>query len=460
MEIAMLIESLSGVRGYDLDLTEEVVKSYAHAFTEYCTGEKLLLGRDTRPSGKRISDLMIGALRDAGKTVIDLSICPTPTVQFAVSDQNAAGGIVITASHNPLPWNGLKFIGSDGIFLDGNEMLRLKQRRIEIAKNLNQIKKLNGSSRSYDNAIDDHIQSVLNIPYINQSLIRKAKFRVVADAVNGAGYRAIPELLSRLGCTVIKLNCSPDKPFPRSPEPLPENLSELSQTVLANHADLGLAVDPDGDRLAIVSDSGEPVCEEYTLVLAELLVLSKSAKRNLKVVTNLSTTMEVDNIAQWYNAEVIRTPIGEINVVKKMQEVEATIGGEGNGGVILPEAHLGRDSLVGTALVLQLLAEKAKPISELMRELPRYEMIKLKVPRGDLQLADIVADLKKLAKPEKIDTQDGIKFIWSDHWVHLRPSNTEPIIRIYAEAVDKHFAEAAAAPFVVFFNKYSNRVET
>jgi len=170
--------------------------------------------------------------------------------------------------------------------------------------------------------------------------------------------------------------------------------------------------------------------------------------------------MAVDEIARWYNAEVIRTPIGEINVVKKMQEVEAVIGGEGNGGVILPEAHLGRDSLVGTALVLQLLAEKEKPISELMQELPRYEMIKLKVPRGNLLLADIVADLKKLAKPEKIDTQDGIKFIWGDHWVHLRPSNTEPIIRIYAEAADKQFAQAAAAPFVAFFNKYSDRVET
>jgi len=459
MELAMLIESLSGVRGHDLELTEEIVKSYAHAFAEYCTGAKILLGRDTRPSGKHIADLMIGALRDAGKTVIDLSICPTPTVQFAVIDQNAAGGIVVTASHNPLPWNGLKFIGSDGIFLDGNEMLRLKGRRLEIAENLDQIRKLNGSSRSYDNAIDDHIQSVLNIPYLNRDLIRKARFKVVADAVNGAGYRAIPELLSRLGCTVVELNCSAAKPFPRAPEPLPENLDELSQAVLANQADLGLAVDPDGDRLAIVSDSGEPICEEYTLVLAELLVLSKSAKLDSKVVTNLSTTMAVDDVARRYDAEVIRTPIGEINVVKKMQEVGAVIGGEGNGGVILPEAHLGRDSLVGTALVLQLLAEKARPISKLMQELPHYEMIKLKVSRGNLQLADIVADLKKLAKPEKIDTQDGIKFIWRDRWVHLRPSNTEPIIRIYAEAADKQFAQAAATPFVDFFNKYLDKAE-
>jgi phosphomannomutase len=293
----------------------------------------------------------------------------------------------------------------------------------------------------------------LKIPYIDQNLIRKAKFKVVADAVNGAAYRAIPELLSRLGCTVVELNCVPAKPFPRAPEPLPENLSELSQAVLINHADLGLAVDPDGDRLAIVSDSGEPICEEYTLILAELLVLSKSSKLNPKVVTNLSTTMAVDEVAGWYDAEVIRTPIGEINVVKKMQEVGAVIGGEGNGGVILPEAHLGRDSLVGTALVLQLLAEKGKPIAKLMQELPHYEMIKLKVPRGSLQLGDIIFDLKKLAKPEKTDNQDGIKFIWSDRWVHLRPSNTEPIIRIYAEAPTRQMAELAAQPFIEYFNQ-------
>jgi phosphomannomutase len=453
----MLIESLSGVRAHDAELTEEFVKSYAYAFAEFSAGEKILVGRDTRQSGSRIKSLLIEALKDAGKTVVDLGICTTPTVQYAVEKQEAAGGIVVTASHNPLPWNGLKFIGSDGIFLDGEEMLRLKNRRIEIGKNRSQIGEKNGLARSYESAVDDHIQSVLKIPYIDTNFIQKAKFKVVVDAVNGAAYRAVPELLRRLGCEVIELNCYHDQPFPRSPEPLPENLVELNKTVLDHKADLGFAIDPDGDRLAIVSDLGHPISEEYTLVLATKLVLSKFSNLDQKVVTNLSTTIAVDDIAKKYGASVVRTPIGEINVAKKMREIDAAIGGEGNGGVLLPEAHLGRDSLVAAALVLQLLAEEGKPLSELMRRLPHYEMIKLKVSRKNLEIGDVADSLKKLATPDDIDLQDGIKFIWKDRWVHLRPSNTEPIIRIYAEAPTKALAESAAQPFIDYFNKKTQK---
>jgi len=449
----MLIESLSGVRAHDANLTEEFVKSYAYAFAEFCAGENILVGRDTRQSGNRIKSLLVEALKDAGNTVVDLGICTTPTVQYAVEYQEAAGGIVVTASHNPLPWNGLKFIGADGIFLDGEEMLRLKNRRIEIGKNFIQIEKKNGLVRSYESAVDDHIQSVLAISYIDRDLIQKAKFKVVVDAVNGAAYRAVPELLRRLGCEVIELNCHHDKPFPRSPEPLPENLGELNKTVLNHKADLGFAIDPDGDRLAIVSDLGQPISEEYTLVLAELLVLSKFQGLHQKVVTNLSTTMAVDDIAKRYGATVVRTPIGEINVAKKMREIDAAIGGEGNGGVLLPEAHLGRDSLVAAALVLQLLAEEGKKLSELMKELPQYTMIKKKVQRGDLVLADLREELERLAQPDSLDTRDGFKFIWKDRWVHLRPSNTEPIIRIYAEAPALVAAELVAKPFVEYFNR-------
>jgi len=392
-------------------------------------------------------------LRDVGKTVIDLGICPTPTVQFAVEDHEAAGGIVITASHNPLPWNGLKFIGADGIFLDAAEMKRLQTRRIEIQAQQESYQEAEGSIETYERVVDDHIESVLALPYLDEDLIQKAGFRVVVDAVNGAAYRAIPELLRRLGCEVVEINCHYDQPFPRSPEPLPENLTELNKTVLDNKAHLGFAIDPDGDRLAIVSDIGQPISEEYTLVLATKLVLSKFPNLDQKVVTNLSTTMAVDVIAKEYGASVIRTPIGEINVAKKMQEVDAAIGGEGNGGVLLPEAHLGRDSLVAAALILQLLAEEARPLSVLMQDLPHYEMIKLKVPRGNLELGDVIEDLKKLVTPEEIDQQDGIKFIWQDRWVHLRPSNTEPIIRIYAEALTKQVAELTAQPFTNFFNQ-------
>lgn len=449
----MLIESLSGVRGYDSEMNDEFVRAYARAFAERCEGDKVLVGRDTRQSGIRIKNTLLSALRDVGKTVIDLGICPTPTVQFAVEDHEAAGGIVITASHNPLPWNGLKFIGADGIFLDAAEMKRLQTRRIEIQAQQENYPEAEGRIETYERVVDDHIESVLALPYLDEDLIQKAGFKVVVDAVNGAAYRAVPELLRRLGCEVVEINCHHDQPFPHSPEPLPENLTELNKTVLDHKAHLGFAIDPDGDRLAIVSDIGQPISEEYTLVLATKLVLSKFPNLDQKVVTNLSTTMAVDVIAKEYGASVIRTPIGEINVAKKMQEVDAAIGGEGNGGVLLPEAHLGRDSLVAAALILQLLAEEARPLSVLMQDLPHYEMIKLKVPRGNLELGDVIEDLKKLVTPEEIDQQDGIKFIWKDRWVHLRPSNTEPIIRIYAEASTKQVAELTAQPFTNFFNQ-------
>ena len=449
----MLIESLSGVRAYETELNDDFISAYAYAFAELCEKEKILVGRDTRQNGIPIKSALQNALKNAGKTVIDLGICPTPTVQFAVEDHEAAGGIVITASHNPLPWNGLKFIGSDGIFLDADEMNRLKIRRVEIGKQYLHYEEKNGKIETYSRVVDDHIESVLALPYLDEDIIQNTGFRVVVDAVNGAAYRAVPELLRRLGCEVIELNCYHDQPFPRNPEPLPENLVELSRVVIDKKADLGFAIDPDGDRLAIVSNLGRPISEEYTLVLAVKLVLSKFPNLDQKVVTNLSTTMAVEDVARKYGAKVIRTAIGEINVAKKMRDIDAAIGGEGNGGVLLPEAHLGRDSLVAAALILQLLAEEAKTLSELMEGLPHYEMIKIKVPKGNLELRDILDDLKKLASSDEFDLQDGLKLIWKDHWVHLRSSNTEPIIRIYAEAPTKQIAEAAAQPYINYFNR-------
>lgn len=451
----MLIESLSGVRGTESELTENFICAYAYAFAEVCQPGKILVGRDTRHNGIPIKSALLNALKNAGRTAVDLGICPTPTVQYAVEDQQAAGGIVITASHNPLPWNGLKFIGSDGIFLDAEQMRQLKERRIELNKKAFAQKGV-GAIETYHRAVDDHIEAVLALPYLDESLIRTAGFKIVVDAVNGAAYRAVPELLRRLGCEVTELNCNADQPFPRNPEPLPENLTELNRAVEQSGADLGFAIDPDGDRLAVVSDLGKPISEEYTLVLAAKLVLSKFPQLDQKVVTNLSTTMAVEDIAREFGASVVRTAVGEINVAKKMREIDAAIGGEGNGGVLLPEAHLGRDSLVAAALILQLLAEEAVPLSRLMQNLPRYAMIKERVPRGNLELSDVIEDFKKLVNPDKIDLQDGIKFIWDDRWVHLRSSNTEPIIRIYAEAKTIDLARQTAAPFITYFNSLSN----
>ena len=449
----MLIESLSGVRGYDTALTADLLRAYASAFTEAVGRDKILLGRDTRASGAQIQEILATALRDAGAHVILLGICPTPTVQFAVENQKASGGIVITASHNPLPWNGLKFIGSDGLFLDGSQMQRLKERRLAIQETLDRHTIQKGSAEHYANILDDHIRSVLQIPYIRPHIIRARKFKIVFDAVNGAGYAILPRLLEQLGCELTCLNCHADRPFPRSPEPLPENLGEVMQAIRKESADLGLVVDPDADRLAILSDSGAPISEEFTLVLAARLVLGKSTATDKSIVTNLSTTMAVDDIARKFKARVYRTPIGEINVAQKMRDVGATIGGEGNGGVLLPEAHLGRDSLVASVLVLQLLAELNRPLSQIMDEMPHYVMHKQKIERGNIRLADVIPDLKSIAGAARSNSEDGIKFIWDDAWVHLRPSNTEPIIRIYAEGMDRESVEQRVRPFSEYFRK-------
>jgi len=451
----MLIESLSGVRAYDDELTEIFIHSYCQAFTQAGDKKQILLGRDTRASGNHIRKMIIDSMIQAGAEIVDLGVCPTPTVQYEVEHLKADGGIVITASHNPIPWNGLKFIGSDGLFLDADQMLNLQRRRIEFGKQASFKKTTGGKLTMYSTAIRDHIEMVLNLPYVNPETIRQRKFKIVVDAVNGAGFSAIPELLESLGCEVVRLNCDGSLPFPHTPEPLPENLIDLMSKVKSEHADIGFAIDPDADRLAIISNEGLPLSEEYTLVLASMCALSKSQSMNKTVVTNLSTTMALDDVARQFGATVVRTPIGEINVAKKMREIHAVVGGEGNGGVILPDAHLGRDSLVGSALVLQFLSEQTAPISEVMKSLPHYAMIKKKIPRGDRPLSDYFSDLKTLASADSVNMEDGIKFIWNDRWVHLRPSNTEPIVRIYAEAPTRELAEAAAQPFIRFFEHNS-----
>lgn len=454
----MLIESLSGVRGFDTELTDLIVRSYGVAFCELSNAKKIIVGRDTRKSGERIIDILTKTLLKCGVNVVDIGICPTPTVQFSVEHQNADGGIVITASHNPLPWNGLKFIGNDGLFLDADQMKTLKDRRCQLTKKFQYpAAAKDGKLSKYDSAIQDHINAILGVPYINVERIREKEFKVAVDTVNGAAYFALPHLLEKLNCQVDTINCSSDKPFPRNPEPLPENLAELMDLILERSADIGLAVDPDGDRLAIISNEGKPISEEYTLVLAEKLVLSRTNKKNKICVTNLSTTMAVDYVASQFGAKVIRTPIGEINVAKKMREVNAVIGGEGNGGVILPEAHLGRDSLVGTVLILQLLADENCSLSELMKSLPKYTILKKKIPIGKIDLYNIKDKLSEIISADKINTEDGIKFIWEDRWIHIRPSNTEPIIRIYAEAPTSEDVEKLTQPLIDFLEKIQGK---
>jgi len=444
----MLIESLSGVRGYDSFLTAELIDSYACALKELLNCHKVVIGRDSRASGVRIQDQITTALLQLGVDVTDLGICSTPTVEMSVVWHKADAGIVITASHNPLPWNGLKFLGADGLFLNPDQMRWIKENRPNLNSKYAGYEGVRGTLQHYAFANRDHIKAILNLSYINVKAIRAGRFRVAVDAVNGAGSEVIPDLLTELGCTVIPIHCNLRQSFPHTPEPLPENLTDLMQAVRDNQADLGLAIDPDGDRLAIVSDEGLPISEEYTLVLATELVLSRTKSEPKIVVANLSTTRALEDVAGKYAAAVVRTPIGEINVARRMQTEKALIGGEGNGGVILPEAHLGRDALVGTALVLQLLANVRRPLSQVMQTLPQYSMAKYKVPRGSADFPTLVTQLQQSVSDATVNTEDGLKFSWADRWVHIRTSNTEPIMRIYAEAPTRPEADQLAKRFV------------
>jgi phosphomannomutase len=369
-----------------------------------------------------------------------LGICPTPTVQLAVEQEGAAGGISVTASHNPIEWNGLKFIASTGMFLDA-EANRELWGIAEGPRTYARWDGIGGITR--DPAwLKRHIDLVCAIPFLDLGRVQKRGFTVVVDCVNAAGGAIVPQMLERLGCRVIRENCDVSGVFQHTPEPIPENLTMLARRVVEEGADLGIAVDPDVDRLVLITEEGKPYVEEYTIASAVKFVLERHRGRENRVVVNLSTTRAVDDIARTYGAEVIRTPVGEINVAKRMKEVGAIIGGEGSGGVILPAVHLGRDALVGIGLLLQMLAEFPGTLSQLKATLPRYSIVKGKIELGGTS-PDAV--LNRIAESQRgkgeVNVEDGVKLDFPDHWIHLRKSNTEPIVRIIAEAAT---AEEAA----------------
>lgn len=426
-----LMISVSGIRGIvGHGLTPELVANYAAGVGTFFGPGPVLVGRDTRVTGEMVWHAVCSGLMSVGCDPIDLGIVPTPTTQLAVEKSNAVAGIVITASHNPVEWNALKLIGPDGLFLDEAQGLEVKQ--IVESKSFRYVgwDKMGRFSVKTD-AIREHIESVLAIPYLDVDAIRKRKFKVAFDTVNGTGGLILPELLKRLGCELYPLYTEPNGKFSRNPEPLPEHLTELSKWVVENRADIGFALDPDGDRCAIVAENGMPIGEEYTVALAVQFVLSK---KKGPVVVNISTTRAVDDIASQFGVSVIRTKVGEIHVAKKMKECQAVIGGEGNGGVILPDVHLGRDAPVAVALTLQALAESGKTISHLWQSLPQYYIIKKKVSIDSGDPQRILQKLEMLYASEKINTMDGVKIEKSDSWIQIRKSNTEPILRIMAEA--------------------------
>ncbi len=431
-----LMKSVSGIRGIvGESLTPPLVTRISSAFGKYVRGGTVVIGMDTRPTGQAISFGAISALAQTGCDVIDVGVVPTPTVQVMVEELGAAGGIVISASHNPIPWNAFKLIGKSGTFLTSSEIKKF----FAIMDEEPSYQKWNrvGSITADDSAFSVHVKKVISV--INRRKIRKNHFRVVLDSVNGAGSLITRDLLQELGCNVIPIHCDPDGRFPRGAEPVPTNLKDLSAAVRKHRADIGFAQDPDADRLAIVDETGNPIGEEYTLALVTEHLLSKEPG---SVVTNLSTTKAIDDIATGHGSKTFRTKVGEINVVEKMKKINARIGGEGNGGVISPEVHLGRDSLAGIGYILDMVAERKGTVSEIVSDLPFYVMKKGKV---SLEAGADGKLLEKCAKNfagEKISKLDGLRIDFTRNdtfaggWVHLRASNTEPVFRIITEGSD------------------------
>jgi phosphomannomutase len=442
-----LMVSISGIRGVVGDtLTPETIVKYASAYAEFCNRGHIIVGRDGRVTGKNVLDMVTSTLRQMGCNVTDLGICPTPTVALAVEKLKAAGGISITASHNPMMWNGLKFFSPTGLFLDADENMKFWHLAEHPAKYVPWDKQ--GTYTLDEKFLDEHIRQVLSLSYIDAGKIRARKFKVVLDCVNAAGGIIVPRLLEKLGCEVTPLHCDVTGIFGHTPEPIPENLTTLCAKVREVKADIGIAVDPDVDRLVLINENGEPFVEEYTIATCIDFVLRKEKLNNPIVVVNLSTTRAVDDIVNRYRGTTYRTAVGEINVAKKMKEVGAIIGGEGSGGVILPKVHLGRDAIVGIGLVLQCLAEFSGTMSELKAALPQYLITKGKIELGSLNADAILKRLQaKYSSAGIMNTDDGLKIDFPEAWVHLRKSNTEPIIRIIAEAHTKAEADELVKKF-------------
>ncbi len=432
--------SISGVRGVVGDsLTPALLTRFAQAFGTHTGAGTIVIGRDPRTSGEMVKHAVVAGVLSTGSRVVDVGVCPVPTVQLQVRHRRAQGGIAITASHNPAEWNALKFIGSTGLFLDSGQAREL----LDIYHQ-GQYTKVGGREirtvEEVEGAIDLHIKSILDVLGPLPQLPKK--LRVVLDSCNGAGSIVGPKLIEALGAEVIPLNVTPDGSFPRPAEPVPENLGELCAAVKKHRADVGFAQDMDADRLAIVSEQGEAIGEDYTLVLAMLFVLGRERG---PVVANLSTTSAVGDIARKFDCPVFLTKIGEVNVTDAMRHHNAVIGGEGNGGVIYPRINFARDSLVALSLVLHLLAESKKSVTELLDTVPRYSIVKEKMACPSDRISAALRLVRQEFAKFQMDTRDGVKVVQPDGWILVRGSNTEPIIRIVAESKSEARAKEMVA---------------
>ena len=438
-----LIKSISGIRGTiggkpGEALTPMDIAKYTAAYATFIdrttkrSNRSIVVGHDARISGPMVLDIVVGTLMGMGFDVINIGPASTPTTEMAVTMEEACGGLILTASHNPKEWNALKLLNERGEFLtgiEGEEVLRIASERDYIFAPVEKLGR-HLKNTTYNRR---HIQRVLALELVDVNAIRKANFTVAIDAVNSVGGVVIPELLEALGVqNIIRLNCDPTGNFAHNPEPIPENLKEISRVVREGAADVGFVVDPDVDRLAIVMENGEMFVEEYTLVSIADYVLSRTPG---PAVSNLSSSRALRDICNRHHCAYHASPVGEVNVTTLMKKTGAVIGGEGNGGVIYPQLHYGRDALVGVALFLTLLAKSGKKVSELKKEYPNYAIAKTKIElTPDLNVDELLLKVKDYYKSEKITDIDGVKIDFPSSWVHLRKSNTEPIIRIYSEA--------------------------
>lgn len=447
-----LIKSISGIRGtiggkQGDNLTPIDIVKFSAAYAQWLKQQKpdqklsVVLGRDARISGEMVNALIEGTLLGCGIDIINVGLCTTPGVEVAVTDYKADGGIIITASHNPKQWNALKMLNGKGEFLsgaDGEQILVLSEKEDLEFPEVDDLGKVL-CREPYDK---QHIEAVLALPLVDVELVKSKKFKVVVDAVNSVGGIVIPMLLKEMGVEVVELNCIPDGNFAHNPEPLPENLTDISRLVVESGADLGVVVDPDVDRLALVSEDGSMFGEEYTLVAVADYVLSQTPGNT---VSNLSSTRALSDVTKKHGGRYSASAVGEVNVVEQMKATAAVIGGEGNGGIIYPELHYGRDALVGVALFLTHLAKSGQTVSEMRASYPNYFISKNRIDlTPEIDVDSILKQMESRYAHEEVNTIDGVKIDFAEEWVHLRKSNTEPIIRIYSESKDEASANSLA----------------
>ena len=451
-----LIKSISGIRGtiggeVGENLTPIDIVKFTIAYTRFIASKneakrlKIVLGRDARISGEMVNDIIEGTLLGCGADVINVGLCTTPGTEMAVITHKADGGIIITASHNPKQWNALKLLNEKGEFLnakEGEQVLALAEQEDFLFPNVENI----GKVILREDFNPTHIDQVLALKLVDVEKVKARKFKVVVDAVNSIGGVVIPALLEKLGCEVVKINCEPNGQFAHNPEPLPENLTEISEVIVREGADLGVVVDPDVDRLALVNEDGTMFGEEYTLVAVADYILTHNLGNTC---SNLSSSRALCNVTVAHGASYAASAVGEVNVVTKMKETGAVIGGEGNGGVIYPELHYGRDALVGVALFLTHLAEMNCTMSQLRLRYPAYFSSKNKIELTPaIDVDKVLVTIKERYAHERVNDIDGVKIDFAPYWVHLRKSNTEPIIRIYVEATTQEKADEVAQSFI------------